>query len=177
MAVDFHQEIKWKRAAAKHLALSCQAAYRLKRNAKIDAENWSKRRCAQVAKMIRDFWANLKALNSYEAVTAQKLSKQNGLLMRPETPDSVDEREESSNLPKEVQLLVDDQKKPLHMICDVHGHSQTDTRKMSLADRARLIQEKVTDNALSHSLNLQLFPYQRKTINWLLASRIVLRTI
>ena len=25
MAVDFHQEIKWKRAAAKHLALSCQA--------------------------------------------------------------------------------------------------------------------------------------------------------
>ena len=125
--------------------------------------------------MVLDFWANLKALNSYEAATAQKITRQNGLLMRPETPDSVDEREKTSTLPKGVQLLVDDQKKPLHMICDVYGHSQTDSRKISLADRARLIQEKVTDNALNHSLNLQLFPYQRKTINWLLASRIALK--
>ena len=60
--------------------------------------------------MVLDFWANLKVLNSYEAATAQKITRQNGLLMRPETPDSVDEREKTSTLPKEVQLLVDDQK-------------------------------------------------------------------
>ena len=101
--------------------------------------------------MVLDFWANLKALNSYEAATAQKITRQNGLLMRPETPDSVDEREKTSTLPKEVQLLVDDQKKPLHMICDVYGHSQTDSRKISLVDRARLIQEKVTDKLCDES--------------------------
>ena len=168
MSVDFHQETKWKRAAAKHLAQSCQAAYRARRNAKIDAENWTKRRCASIAAMVRTFWSNLKALSQYETISAQKSSTESGLLMRPDTPESVEDE-----LPREVQLLVDDQKKPLQraysIFSDVHGASET--RKASLADKARAIQEKISDKQIKHSLGIELFPHQRKTINWLLESR------
>ena len=55
------------------------------------------------------------------------------------------------------------------MICDVHGAA--DTRKISLAERARSLQEKIETSEVNHSLDLRLFPHQLKTINWLLASR------
>ena len=82
-------------------------------------------------------------MHEYENAASAKKIAENGLLMRPDTPESMSGDDviipkNDITLPKEVKLLLDDQKKPLHMICDVHGSEPKS--KISLAERARLIQ-------------------------------------
>ena len=108
LATDFYQESIWKRAAAKHFALECQAAVRLKYNLDVDDQNWRKRRCAKIAEMVyylwksmsndnyfqvRQFWKSLRVLHAYQKIVSDKKETHDGLITRPATPDTVSDNE------------------------------------------------------------------------------------
>ena len=181
MAVDFYQEVKWKQSAAKHFAFACQAALHQKRNQQKDDENWRKRMAANIATSIRAWWTNLNTLAQYQLILQGKKSEQKQLNLRPRTPENSDEFLDTQS---ELAQLIDDSRKPIHMICDIERLYPDKSKKAesiklpdSLVKEAEMLKQRVIEMTevknIDHTFNLDihLSLYQQQGIRWLIDSR------
>ena len=179
MATDFFQETKWKQAAAKHFAYACAAAIRRREAAARDDENWRRRAAYNVAAAVRHWWSNLKTLSQYQIILRNKKSDQKRLNLRPVTPDNSDECVDSRS---ELAQLIDDQRKPIHMLCDIERLYPDKTKKSdisklpdTLIKEAELLKQRCLEltevKNIEHTCSLNLSLYQMQGVRWLIDSR------
>ena len=146
-----------------------------------DDENWRRRMAANIASSIRSWWSNLNTLAQYQLILQNKKSEQKQLNLRPRTPENSDEFLDSQS---ELAQLIDDQRKPIHMICDIERLYPDKNKKpesVKLPEQflkdAEMLKQKVIEMTevknIDHNFNfdIQLSLYQRQGIRWLIDSR------
>ena len=147
---------------------------------KKDEENWGKRICAHIAQGIQEWWRNLATLNEYQNILAHNKMRQKQLSLRPSTPESSEEFVDSQS---ELSLLAEDQRTPIHMMCDIERLFPEKFKKgdfPKLTDtavrEAELVKQKVIELSeiknIDHTLSgVKLSHYQLQGVKWMIDSR------
>ncbi|CAG5090404.1 Oidioi.mRNA.OKI2018_I69.PAR.g12588.t1.cds [Oikopleura dioica] len=186
MATDFYQERRWKKEAAKFFAEACCEELKRRKNLKIEEINWRKRNAAAVSEIVRQWWNSLGALSEYRNILMSKKNEEKKLNLRPLTPDTADDScFEQTNHKSEIELLEEDAKTPLHMICDLDKLypdvkvKRSDLPKIAEKDLREAdqlkqrIQELQTIKNIEHNFrfDIELAHYQLQGIKWMINSR------
>ena len=185
MATDFYQERRWKKEAAKFFAEACCEELKRRKNLKIEEINWRKRNAAAVSEIVRQWWNSLGALSEYRHILITKKNEEKKLNLRPLTPETADDIFEQTNQKSEIELLEEDAKTPLHMICDLDKLypdvkvKRSDLPKIAEKDLREAdqlkqrIQEMQIIKNVEHNFRfeIELAHYQLQGIKWMINSR------
>ena len=161
-------------------ARACQNELERRRVSKIDEENWGKRICAHIALGVKEWWKNLNTLSQYQNILANNKRLQTQLSLRPSTPESSEELIDSQS---ELAQLAEDQKIPIHMMCDIEQLYPKQSKKGDLSKlsesavrEAEMVKQKVIELSeiknIDHTLSgVKLSMYQLQGVRWMIDSR------
>ena len=90
--------------------------------------------------MVRSFWKNIHTLHSYQTILKTKQLNEEGLTICPVTPNSDLGLDFDGVMTEEMINLIEDQKKPLSLLCGNNSSSSSSSKKVSnqeLVDKAK----------------------------------------